>query len=139
MVNKVFKGNLQWNYNEWLLAGDHPLTLTGEIKKLAVSHLNEWLKTAWCVILSKSVIKGLKKCYIVTLEYSLGQTNSRSVFKWRRELLDTSWTTINTVISISVSYVNTYCNLYVLSWLLNFSVTWYLFILIRFDDYSSKF
>uniref|UniRef100_A0A8C4T4I5 DDE-1 domain-containing protein n=1 Tax=Erpetoichthys calabaricus TaxID=27687 RepID=A0A8C4T4I5_ERPCA len=64
VVNKPFKDNLRKEYNNWLLAGNHPLTPTGKIKKPSASLLGKWVATPWQKIDPESIVKGFKKCCI---------------------------------------------------------------------------
>ncbi|KAK0141224.1 Pogo transposable element with KRAB domain [Merluccius polli] len=64
VVNKPFKDNLQKKYTEWLLSGNHALTLTGKIQKPSIRLLFEWILHAWDAVSTQSIIRGFKKCCI---------------------------------------------------------------------------
>ncbi|CAF90362.1 unnamed protein product [Tetraodon nigroviridis] len=63
-LNKPFKVPMRQKWNEWMVNGEKQLTKVGNLKRLELATVCQWIVDSWNEILSDMVIRSLLKCGI---------------------------------------------------------------------------
>uniref|UniRef100_A0A8C4RS32 HTH CENPB-type domain-containing protein n=1 Tax=Erpetoichthys calabaricus TaxID=27687 RepID=A0A8C4RS32_ERPCA len=64
VVNKPFKAALKKKWAEWMINGEHTFTKGGNMRKVDMPTICQWIVDAWKELPIKTVVKGFKKCCI---------------------------------------------------------------------------
>lgn len=64
VVNKPFKAALKVKWAEWMINGEHTFTKGGNMRKVDMPTICQWIVSAWKELPIKTVVKGFKKCCI---------------------------------------------------------------------------
>ena len=82
-LNKPFKGRLRQKGIEWMSTEDKSLTKAGNLKKVDVQTIAQWVKDAWSEISSEMIIRSFKKCCI-----SNAMDGSEDHFVYEDDIID---------------------------------------------------
>lgn len=63
-LHKPFKDRLRTKWNNWMQTSHAPLTKGGNLKKVDIVTISEWVKDAWLSIPAEMIVKSFKKCCI---------------------------------------------------------------------------
>ena len=64
VVNKPIKAALKQKWAEWMITGEHTFTKGGNMRKVDMPTICQWIVDAWKELPIKTVVKGFKKCSI---------------------------------------------------------------------------
>jgi hypothetical protein len=63
-LNKPFKDRLRAKWNNWMQSSDASLTKGGNLKKVDVVTISQWVKDVWMDVPAEMIVKSFKKCCI---------------------------------------------------------------------------
>lgn len=63
-LNKSFKDRLRQKWIQWMASEDKPLTKGGNLKKVEIETVAQWVKESWSEVSSEIISRSFKKCCI---------------------------------------------------------------------------